>query len=244
MAIVNQALAEQFWPGQVAVGRRLTEGGLPTGTSYEIVGIVETGTYRSLGEPPHPVVFRSRLQASGPRSTFVVHLRGDLEGALAGIRRVTQEIDPRVALSRLGTLERHMALALFPARTTGLLFSLFGAVAMLLAVSGLFGMMAYSVSQRTREIGIRLALGASRRAVLSMVIRDGIRLAGAGVLAGLIGAVAATRLLRSLLLGISPLDPVTFVLISLLLAVVAALACLLPARRAAGIDPSEALRCE
>ena len=163
------------------------------------------------------MVFRSRLQSRGPRSTFVVHLRGEVEGAVAGIRRATQEIDSRLALSRLGTPEQHMALALFPARTTGLLFSLFGAVALLLAVSGLFGMMAYSVSQRTREIGIRLALGASRRAVLYMVVRQGITLAGAGVLAGLIGAVAATRLLRSLLLGIGPLDPVTFALVSLLL---------------------------
>jgi predicted permease len=242
VVIVNQALAERFWPGQDAVGRRLSEGGLPTGASYVIVGVVETGKYRSLGEPPHPVVFRSRLQSGGPRSTFVVHLRGEVEGAVAGMRRVTQEIDPRLALLRLGTLEQHMALALFPARATGLLFSLFGAVAMLLAVSGLFGVMAYSVSQRTREIGIRLALGASRRAVLCMVVRYGIRLAGAGVLAGLIGAVAATRLLRSLLLGISPLDPVTFALVSLLLAAVAVLACLVPARRAAGIDPSQALR--
>jgi ABC-type antimicrobial peptide transport system permease subunit len=124
------------------------------------------------------------------------------------------------------------------------LFSVLGAVALLLAVSGLFGVIAYSVSQRTREIGIRMALGAHRGKVVGMVLRQGMTLAGAGTLIGLAAALAATRLLRSLLLGVSPLDPVTFTLVPLLLLIVALLACLLPARRAAQTDPMEALRCE
>ena len=135
-----------------------------------------------------------------------------------------------------------MKLALFPARTTDCCSASLAPSPCSWRVSGLFGTIAYSVSQRTREIGIRLALGASPRAVLRMVARDGIRLAGAGVLAGLVAAAVTTRLLRSLLLGIGPLDPFTFALVSLLLLAVALLACLLPARHAAGIDPSVALR--
>src|SRR6266540_3198074 len=123
---------------------------------------------------------------------------------MPAIRRVVQEVVPRLSLSRLGTLEQHLALALFPARTTGLLFSVFGAVALLVAVSGLFGVIAYSVSQRTREIGIRMALGARRSEVVRMVLWQGTKLAGAGVLVGLLGALAATRFLRGLLYGVSP----------------------------------------
>jgi ABC-type antimicrobial peptide transport system permease subunit len=189
-------------------------------------------------------VFRSRLQHPRARSTFVAHVRGDAQAALAAIRDATRALDPRLSLARLETLDRHLALALFPARATGLLFSLSGAVALLLAVSGLFGVIAYSVSQRTREIGIRMALGAQRNDVLSMVLRSGMKLVGVGLAAGFAGAFAATRLLRSLLYGVSPVDPLTFAGVPLLLAGVALLACLLPARRAAKVDPMEALRYE
>jgi predicted permease len=244
VAIVNQTMADQFWPGQDPIGRRLTEGKPGEGTSYEVVGLVETGKYRTLSERGHPVVFRSRLQATGPRSTFVAHVRGESRAALGAIRGVVRELDPRLALARLGTMEQHLALALFPARTTGLLFSVFGAVAMLLAVSGLFGVVAYSVSQRTREIGIRMALGAQRNDVLRMVLWQGMKLTSTGVVIGLVGALATAQLLRGLLYGVSPMDLVTFISVPLLLALVALLACLLPARRAAKVDPMVALRYE
>jgi predicted permease len=149
VAIINQTMAEGFWPGQDAVGRRLFEGKPGEGDSYEIIGVVETGKYRTLGENPRPVVFRSRLQHPGPRSMFVVRVRADPVGTVASIRSASQEIDRRMSLSRLGTLEQHLMLALFPARATGLLFSVLGIVALLLAISGLFGLIAYSVSQRT-----------------------------------------------------------------------------------------------
>jgi putative ABC transport system permease protein len=244
VAIVNQAMADQLWPDQDAVGRRLFEGKPGEGDTYEIVGIVETGKYRTLGENATPVVFRCRLQHPGPRSTFVADVSGDSQAALAALRHVQHEIDPRLAFSRLGTLEEHLSLALFPARTTGLLFSLFGAVALLLAVSGLFGVIAYSVSRRTREFGIRMALGATRRTVLRIVLQQGLKLAGLGIGIGLVAALAATRLLRSLLYGISPMDPATFVAVPILLTAVSLLACLLPSLRAARVDPVEALRYE
>jgi predicted permease len=244
VAIINQTMADQFWPGQDAVGRRLFEGKPGKGDSYEIVGVVENGKYRTLGEHSRPVVFRSRFQHPRPRSTFVAHVRGDSQAALGAIREVTRSLDSRLSLSRLETLVRHLALALFPARATGLLFSVFGLVGLLLAVSGLFGVIAYSVSQRTREIGVRVALGASRRNVVRMVLGQGLKLAGLGIGAGLVAALAATRLLRGLLYGVSPLDPATFVAVPLLLVTVSMLACLLPARRAARVDPMEALRHE
>ena len=178
VAIINQTMADQFWPGQDAVGRRLFEGKPGKGDSYEIVGVVENGKYRAIGENSRPVVFRSRFQHPRPRSTFVAHVRGDSQAALGAIREVTRALDPRLSFSRLGTLEQHLSLALFPARTTGLLFSMFGAVALWLAVSGLFCVIAYSVSQRTREIGVRVALGASRRNVMRMVLCQGLKLAG------------------------------------------------------------------
>lgn len=140
--------------------------------------------------------------------------------------------------------EKYLALALFPTRTTGLLFSLFGAVGTLLAVSGLLGVIAYSVSQRTREIGIRVALGAERSDVQAMVVRQGMKLVVIGILVGLGGAVAATRLLRNFLFGVSSIDPVTFTLVPILLSATALLACCIPARRASKVDPMLALRCE
>src|SRR5436190_5607954 len=137
----------------------------------------------------------------------------------------------------LETLDRHLALALFPARTTGLLFSIFGAVALLLAVSGLFGVIAYSVSQRTREIGIRIALGAKQTDVLTMILRQGMTLAGVGIVIGLAAAFALTRVIRSLLYGIGPADLLTFTTVTIALTMVALCACWLPARRAARADP-------
>ena len=163
---------------------------------------------------------------------------------MMGMQKVVQELDARLALNRLGTLEQHLALALFPARTTGLLLSIFGAVATLLAISGLFGVIAHSVSQRTREIGIRVALGAKQADVLKMILRQGMKLAGIGIVIGLTGAFALTRLIRTLLYGVGPTDLLTFTAVPTALAAIALLACLLPARRAAKVDPMEALRYE
>ena len=244
VAIVNQALADELFPGQEPIGRSLFEGKPGQGTAYEIVGVVESGKYRSLGEAPRPVVFRSRLQHGGPRSTLVVHARGGAAAALVAIRGAVRDLDPRLSLARLGTLDQHLALALFPARTTGLLLGVFGLVALLLAISGLFGVISYSVSQRTREIGIRMAIGAQRSEVVRMVVRQGMRLAAVGLLLGFGGALAVTRFLRGFLYGVSPIDPVTFVLVPLMLALVALLACLIPARRASRVEPTVALRCE
>jgi ABC-type antimicrobial peptide transport system permease subunit len=164
--------------------------------------------------------------------------------ALTAIRNTTREIDARLALTSATTLDQHLTLALFPVRTSGMLLGALGIAALVLAVSGLFGVIAYSVSQRTREVGIRMALGAQRGEVRRLVLRQGFWLAGLGVCIGLPVALGATRLLKSLLFGINPADPVTFLVVPALLLGVACLACWLPARRAANVDPMIALRSE
>jgi predicted permease len=244
VAIVNEAAASLFWPGEPAIGHRFSEGKPGEGDTYEVIGVAETGRYRTLSEDPRPVVFRSRLQHPGPRSTFVAEANGDVQTALRAFRTAQQQLDPRLSFSRLGSLQQHLSLALFPARATGSLFGVLGAVALLLAVSGLSGVIACSVSRRTGEFGIRMAVGATRADVLRMVLRQGLGLAGLGIAAGLVAAPLATRLLRSLLYGIDPMDPATFVAVPLLLMMVSVVACLFPARRAASIDPIEAVRSE
>jgi predicted permease len=243
VAIINEAAASRYWPGQNPIGRQIYAGDAKAENAREIIGVVETGRYLTLEEDPKPVFFECFLQTPRPRATLVAHAGGDPQPMLSAIRKVTQELDPRLALTGT-TLEQHLSLALFPMRTSGLLLGVMGVVALLLAVSGLFGVIAYSVSQRTRELGIRLALGAQRRDVLRLALRQGMRLAGLGICIGLAGAVAVTHLLRSLLFGVSPLDPVTFLAIPPLLLVVAWFACWLPARRAARVDPIVALRSE
>jgi predicted permease len=244
VAIINEAAAIRFWPGENPIGRRLYVGEVSAEDAREIVGVVQTGRYRTLGEDPKPAFFECFLQDVPLHATLVAHVHSDPEPVLAAIRNATQELDSRLALTAASTLEQHLTLALFPVRTSGLLLGVLGVVALVLAVSGLFGVIAYSVSQRTREVGIRMALGAQQRDVLRLVLRQGLTLAGLGIGVGLLGALAATQVLRSLLLGISPTDPATFIAVPMLLLAVTWLACWLPARRAARVDPLIALRSE
>ena len=244
VAMINDAAAKRYWPGENPIGRRLFVGEAKPENACEIVGVVQTGQYRTLGENATPAFFQCFDQAASLRATLVAHVQGDPARALETIRSTVRELDPRLALTRVNTLRQHLSLALFPIRTSGLLLGTLGLVALLLAVSGLFGVIAYSVSQRTREIGIRMALGAGRQDILRLILRQGLRLVGIGTLLGLGGALAGTRLLRGLLFGVSPTDPVTFLTIPLLLLGVAGLACWLPARRAAKVEPMTAMRNE
>ena len=203
VAIINEAAASRYWPGENPIGRRLYAGEAHAENAREIVGVVQTGRYGTLGEDPKPAFFECFLQDVPSRATLVAHVRSDPQLALAAIRGAVQELDPRLTVTGAATLEQHITLALFPVRTSGMLLGVLGVVAMLLAVSGLFGVIAYSVSQRTREVGIRMALGAQRRQVRRLVLRQGMKLAILGVGVGLPAAIGATRLLRNLLFGIS-----------------------------------------
>jgi predicted permease len=244
VGIINEELAKRFWPGQDPIGRRVIEGGPESHQLMEVVGVVKTGKYRMLSEAPRPFLFRPLLQDYHSKCTLVVRAAGDPHGMLSAVRREVQALDPTVVPFDLETMKEYMAFPLFPARTTGLLLGAFGFLALVLAVAGLYGVMAYAVSQRTREIGVRMALGAVPRDVLRLVVGHGMVLTLIGIGIGLAGAFAATRVLSSLLYGISATDPSTFVLVPLALAGVALAASYIPARRATKVDPMVALRYE
>jgi FtsX-like permease family protein/MacB-like protein len=244
VVIINEEMARSFWPNRDPVGAVLTMGSGTEEQRFEIVGVVKNGKYRSLGEQPRHFLYHPILQGYYARSTLVAKTSGDPASLLAAVRREIGALDPNVAPTQLGAIEEHMAFALFPARISGVLLGVFGVLALVLAIVGLSGLIAYSVSQRTREIGVRMALGAGTRDVLKLVIGEGMLLTLIGMAIGLAAALGLTRFLSDLLYGVSAVDPLTFGLIALLLIGVALSACWLPARRATKIDPMVALRCE
>ena len=244
VVIINDAMAKRFWPGENPIGRHVIRGKGKDREAAEVIGIVKTGKYRTIGEQPRPFMFRPYWQNYAPRMHLIVRTTGDSATVLSGMRRVVQELDPHLALYDVQTLQGLMLLPLFPAHAAALLLGVLGSMALLLAMGGLYGVMSYLVEQRTPEVGIRMALGASGQDVLKLVVGNGMRLALAGVAIGLAGAFAITRLLSSLLYGIRPTDTLTFAGVSLALAGVACLASYIPARRATRVDPIVALRYE
>jgi putative ABC transport system permease protein len=179
-----------------------------------------------------------------PFAAVAVHTIGDPRSAIKDAAAAVQSVDPDLPLERIQTMEQVVSLTLAGDRWITVLYSGFGFAALLLAILGVYGVMSYSVAQRTHEIGIRMALGAERADVLRLVLGEGLLLAGAGVAAGLVGAIALTRLMRSSLFGVSPTDPVTFAIVAILLVGVAVVGCLVPAQRAMRVDPLTALRHE
>src|SRR6267154_1851040 len=242
VAIINEALAKRLRKNQDPVGQRMTFFARPgEKSSTEVIGVVPTGKYRTLGEDPVLVAYLPQLLA---RRTLVVRTSGETTTLLDNVRREIHSVDPNVAATDLETMQQYMSLPLFPARTTGLLLGVSGFLALALTTIGLFGVISYIVSQRTHEIGVRMALGARPRDVLKFVVGHGLFLTATGLAVGLVGAFGAAHLLSSLLYGISPTDPGTFAGVALLLCTVALLACYVPARRATHVDPTVALRYE
>jgi putative ABC transport system permease protein len=243
VAIINETTAKRYWPGVDAIGQRLRLG--PADAPLrEVVGIVKDAKWRYIGERPRAVVYRPISQSWSPLSSFVVRTAGQPNALLADVRREVQRLDPNLPVHVLRTLPEHVSEALWPARLGARLLAVFGLLALTLAAVGLSGVIAYLVSQRTHEIGIRLALGAQAGDVLKLVVWQGLKLTLSGVVIGLFGAFALTRLLENLLYGLSPTDPLTFLSITSLLVAVALLACYIPARRATKVDPLVALRYE
>jgi predicted permease len=243
VAVVNERFARRFWPGQSALGKRVSIDG-DSGPWIEIVGVVEDGKYFSLSEEPQPLLYRALRPAAGSFLTLIARTSGDERQMIQALRGEFQQLDATLPVYNVKTLTEHMDVPLFPARVAAGLLAGFGLLALLLAAIGIFGVMSYAVGQRQREIGIRMALGASAAQVLRMVFGQGLRLMLSGVAVGLALAVLGTRWLASLLYGVSALDVLTFAGVTLLLAAVAGLACWLPARRATKVDPLIALRCE
>ncbi|MDT7603528.1 MAG: hypothetical protein QOF61_1525 [Acidobacteriota bacterium] len=243
VAIVNETFARKFWHGEDAIGKRFNFNG-PGDPYWEVIGVVADGKYNSLGEEPKPAFYRSMLRSYNSTVVLVARVEGDPQGAVGALRRVVQSLDPSMPIFDAKTLTDHMQIPLFPARMAAIVLGSFGVLALVLAGIGIYGVMSYVVAGRTREIGLRMALGANRRNVLRLIVGQGMTLALIGLGIGLVVAFAAARLLTSLLYGVSPADPVTFAGVGLLLAAVAFLACYIPARRATKVDPMIALRYE
>ena len=240
--IINETMAARYWPGQNPIGKRLRVGNENNPFS-EIVGVAEDGKYLTLGEAPLPYMFVPLGQNYDGRMTLVVRGADPVQLAPA-IRQEVRALDETLPLFGVKTIQEFMTRSLAGAKSAATLIAMFGVLAMLLAAVGIYGVMNYSVSTRTREIGIRMALGANRAEVLKMILKQGMFLAGTGVVIGLVVAFALTRMMTSLLYGVSATDQVTFIAISLLLALVALAACYIPARRATRVDPMVALRYE
>jgi putative ABC transport system permease protein len=239
--VVNEALVQRYWPGPAdAIGRRIHIGK----TTCTVVGVARNAKIRSLGEEPFPYLYLLIQHNFRSRMTLYVRTQGDPLEVAAAVREQLRALDPGVPLYGIRPMEQHMGISVFTQKLSGTLLTLFGLLAMGLAAIGVYGVMAYAVSQRTREIGIRMALGARKRDVLGMVLRQGLRLTLLGVALGLTAALVTTPFLRSQLLEVSPTDPAIFTGVTLLLAGVALVACAVPARRAAAVDPMRALRHE
>ncbi len=240
VVIINETMARRFWPNQDAIGKRFKFFGEEF--YREVVGVARDAKYNDLTEANTPFIYTPLLQNYSNAGTLHVRTTGDATQINAAVRGVAKELAANVSLLNVQTLGARIDQSLDGPRAQTRLLAFFGLLALLLSSIGIYGVMAYSVAQRTREIGIRMALGARSQNVLSMVVRQGMTLVTIGVALGLIAAFAVTRLIGSLLFGVGAADPVTFVIASLLLLFVAALAGYLPARRATKVDPLIALR--
>jgi putative ABC transport system permease protein len=241
--IVNERMAQMLWPGESAIGKRIFIGA-DSHDALEVVGVVKTGKYRNLAEDPKPFFYSSMDQRRPATMAMIIRSSVDPRSLVAPVRSQIQALDHHVPVFAIKTMSEHMTYALWAPNMAASFSLAFGVVAILLSAVGLYSVMAYVVSQRTREVGIRMALGADRRDVMKMITRQGMRLAAIGVAIGLVLALALAKVLSSLLIGVSGYDVPTFLLVPALLVAVALVACYLPARRATKVDPLIALRYE
>jgi predicted permease len=243
VALVDETLAKQYWPNEDAIGQHIRNGSkLPWAT---IVGVVEHVKNSDLaGDQIKGRYYYAMYQQPFRNATLVVRTQGDPGAAAGAIRAAVSAVDPSEPISQLRSMSGMVAASLAPRRFVVSMLAIFAALALLMAIIGLYGVTSYSVTQRTQEIGIRMALGARRSEILGMVIRQGMWLTGGGALAGLAAALALSRLVRSQLFQVSPFDPLTFGLTAVVLIAAELAACFVPAQRATRVDPMEALRHE
>jgi predicted permease len=240
VVIVDRLLAERRFAGESAIGRQINFG---SARNYTIVGVAGTVNAADLSKPvPEERIYFNAVQLTQSAMTLVVRTSGDVSAAAPGVRAIVRALDPEQPIARMRPMTEWIARSLDTRRAPMMLVVVFGAVAVALSAVGIYGVLAFGVAQRVREFGIRQALGADRRSILSLVLRQGLRTAGAGVLAGIAGALVLTNLLASMLFGVSARDPLVYAGAAAVLFVTALAACYLPAHRATRVDPAVALR--
>jgi len=245
VAVINETMAKKIFPDEDPIGKRITFAGGDSNSDWqEIVGIVSDVKQYGLDQATPMQTYEPYKQQTSPSMTLVARTSGDPANLTAAIRNAVLQLDKEQPIANIRTLDQILSASIAQQRFSTMLLGVFAAVAMLLAAVGIYGVLSYAVTQRTHEIGIRVALGAARRDVLRLVIGQGMLLTLLGVAAGLAVAFALTRLMSTLLFGVSATDPMTFGLIALLIVAVALLACWIPARRATKVDPMVALRQE
>jgi putative ABC transport system permease protein len=245
VAVIDETLAQTYWPNEDPIGKRLKPGGQESKASWmTVVGVVGHVRYRTLTAPSRVEVYWPEAQGPDPGMGLAIRTATDPARLAATVQKTMQEIDPDQPAYHVATLEELMADSVAERRLALILLAAFAGVALLLAAIGTYGVLAYSVAQRTHEIGIRMALGAERAGVLRMVTREGLRLVGFGVVIGVAGTLGLTRLIATMLFAVRPSDPLILISVSLLLAAVALVSSYIPARRATKVDPMVALRYE
>jgi predicted permease len=247
VAVANEAFVRKFIPSGNPIGRRFSEGPKFEPPGLEIVGVARDARFSSPREAAEPMVFLSAFQLESVMTSvneIEIRTAGDPTSVAGEVRQAIHQIDANLPITNVTTLSAQVSNSMGPARVISALTGLFGIVGLALACVGLYGIMAYNVARRTHELGVRMALGAQKGEILKMIMGHGLRLTLIGLAIGAAGALAVTRLMTNLLYGVKPSDPLTFIAVPLLLALVALLACYIPARRAMKVDPMVALRYE
>jgi putative ABC transport system permease protein len=245
--VVNQALAQEDFPGQSAVGKRVNFGNTDSNNQpvwFEIVGVAANSRSLELREEPIPELYFSTYQDPWPEMSLVVRSNIDADSLAGAVRQAVADVDRTVPVSDFESMDHIVSTSVTQPRFNLFLVAVFSALALLLSAAGIYGVTSYSVSQRTHELGIRIALGAQVRDVLGMILKQGMGVIAIGLVLGLGAAFVLLRLMKSLLFGVTETDPLTFVVTTVVLTFVALVACYVPARRATKVDPLEALRYE
>jgi len=241
VAIVNEVAAANFWPGENPLGKRIRFSG--EDAPVEVVGIARNANYVDIGERPQPMIYVSLMQYYYASSVVHIRTADDPTPIVAAVRREVQALDRNLLLQSQSARDI-MHEALWEQRLSADLLAVFGGLALTLAAIGMYSVISYSVNRRTREFGVRMALGATAAEVEALVLREGVRLVSIGVMAGVVMALAVSRWVGSMLFATAPRDALTFVMVPAILALVGVMACWIPAHRATRVDPGQALREE